>query len=148
MTANPNHPAFVRLFQRLLWFLLAYFGLSALTFRFMDVWWLGELPILAVIQLPKAWIFQELMKLLMKLVAWAGLSTLSYSPDYLMLRAYAFALVYVLVLTLVLGIGLFMPKPFRAGCRRWFAAVCVVAAIDFLVCLLTILNQKGGVSVY
>lgn len=114
--------------------LIAYFIVSLVTLPFVDAWWIGELPVLALVQVPKTalagWLRADLVVPLIRLV---GLSAGSFSPDYLLARPYALALAY----GLVVGPA---SAPWRAGGRRaggrraaWVLAA--VAGADFVATL-------------
>ncbi|MEN6365628.1 MAG: hypothetical protein ABFC88_02305 [Thermoguttaceae bacterium] len=89
----------------LVWLLIGYFALCSVTIPFINAWWLGELPVLAVIQLPKivfaGWLRTEVV---MKAIQLLELSHGSSSPDYSMARPYGLALAYLLPLGIVLSV--------------------------------------------
>ena len=134
--------------NKFLWALVAYFGVSAVTFCFIDRWWLGELPPLVLIQLPKIFTFQQCQALLLKAVAWGGVSTGSASPDYLMVRPYAFTLMYVLLLTLAYGVSRTLVKESCRTHTKLLVWVLVAAMLDFTLGLLTIFSQRGGYTIF
>src|SRR5262245_30675924 len=73
--------------------LAAYFVACIVTLPFVDSWWIGELPPLAVIQLPKTaladWLRSDVV---MPMIRAFGLSRGSFSPDYGMARPYGLVL--------------------------------------------------------
>ena len=124
----------------------AYFVVSIVTLPFLDSIWIGELPLLALVQVPKVfvagWIRTDVM---MPVIRMLGLSRGSFSPDYIMARPYALALAYGLVFGLVLGM-LRMSKRFTPAARRWAYVALAAAAIDFA---LTLWLAGGlGLTVY
>src|SRR6185503_21078749 len=80
-------------FIRGLWVFIGYCGLSCLTLPFIGKFWLGELPVLATLQLPKiavaGWLRTHVV---MEAIQWLGLSKGSFSPDYILARPYALAI--------------------------------------------------------
>src|SRR5262245_60626594 len=69
-----------------------YFVISMATLPFIDALWLSELPVLAVPQLPKLLIAGWFRTgVVMPAISGLGLSSGSYSPDYIMARPYALA---------------------------------------------------------
>ena len=83
---------------RLLQAVLIYFVASLCTLPFMAHVWIGEIPVFAMIQLPKVslagWIVSVI---LLPFVQWVGWSQGSFSPDYAMTRPWGLAIVYVLL---------------------------------------------------
>src|SRR4028119_924563 len=71
----------------------AYFVASILTLPFLDALWLGEVPVLALVQVPKTafagWLRTDVV---MPAIVALGQSRGSFSPDYLLARPYALAL--------------------------------------------------------
>ena len=106
-----------------------YLALSVLTLPFAGVVWLGELPLLVLIQLPKlavaGWVRTDWV---MPFMRWAGWSSGWFSPDYLLARPYALALVYLLPLLASLVWWRARGELWRSHRRVWFsfAAACVV----------------------
>src|SRR5580765_7823280 len=85
--------------RSLLKLLVAYFVISSLTLPFVDRLWLGEMALLALIQLPKVvlarWCQHEWVIRGMHI---AGLSTGSMSPDLIASRPWGLLLAYVIAL--------------------------------------------------
>ena len=116
--------------------LVGYFVISAMTLPFLDQLWLGEVPVLALIQLPKValahWCQAELVMRGMQI---AGLSKGSMSPDLIASRPWGLLLAYVLGLGpifAVIWIRTRMAQPY--GLAAWVLAVA--AGIDFILMLL------------
>ena len=111
--------------------LTAYFVLSIVTLPFVDSFWIGELPLLVLIQLPKiflgGWLRTDLV---MPAIVAMGRSAGSFSPDYGTARPYALAIAYLLVLGAVLAplsaFSRFTPRRWR-----WLAILLLAAAADF-----------------
>ena len=81
----------------------AYAVVSTVTLPFAGSLWLGELPLLALIQLPKLWPAGWLRThVIMAAMKSLGYSTGSFSPDYIAARPYALALVYAAAIAVVL----------------------------------------------
>jgi hypothetical protein len=121
------------IFVRVLWIFVGYCALSCLTLPFIGRVWLGELPVLAVLQSPKiavaAWLRTHVV---MEGIKVLGYSQGSFSPDYILARPYALALVY-LIPGAVIGIMSLRRFRLREG-RRIFVTLAffVAAAVDYV----------------
>jgi hypothetical protein len=124
----------VGLFVGVLWFFAGYFALSCLTIPFAGRLWSGEIPVLALIQIPKIAVAEWLRThVVMELITFLGFSSGSFSPDYLLARPYALAIAYLLVIVVlsVLGWGF----GFRLSDQRQriaTAAFLVMVATDYV----------------
>lgn len=125
---------------------VGYFLICAVTLPFLDTFWLGEVPLLALIQLPKValakWCQSDLVMRGMQI---AGLSSGSMSPDLIASRPWGLLLAYVFALASVLAVVWWrtrMKQPY--GRAAWLLGI--VAVIDFVVTLL--LAGKPGLSIY
>jgi hypothetical protein len=125
------------LFVRVLWFFVGCCALSCLTLPFIGRVWLGELPVLAVIQLPKValagWLRTHVV---MEAITFLGFSRGSFSPDYLLARPYALAMAYLIPMVVI---GVISLRCFRfIDERRGFLTVAflVAAAVDYVFTLL------------
>ena len=109
----------------------AYFVASILTLPFLNAIWLGEVPLLALVQLPKVvlagWLRTDVV---MPAIGALGLSRGSFSPDYGMARPYALALAYLVVLGVLFGTLRITGRMPRAR-FRWACVTLLVAAVDF-----------------
>ena len=115
----------------LVWLLIGYFAVCSVTIPFINAWWLGELSVLAVIQLPKivlaGWLQTEIV---MKAIRLLGLSYGSFSPDYSMARPYGLALAYLIPLGIALSA--FWLRKRGAQSRLWLGwALVAVALVDY-----------------
>jgi len=99
--------------------LLVYCAVSILTLPFINRVWFGEIPVIALIQVPKTrfvgWLRTDVV---MPVIRMLGLSRGSFSPDYLLARPY----------------------------RAWCIALLLAAAIDY--CLTLALAGGPGLSIY
>lgn len=124
--------------------LIAYCIVSTLTLPFLDSLWLGELPPLAVIQLPKValadWLRNEVV---MELIARLGLSSGSFSPDYIAARPYALAIAYLIPLCILLPTIWLRTRTAHLG---WTCILLIVAALDF--CLMLVFAGGPGLTIY
>jgi hypothetical protein len=125
---------------------VGYFVISAVTLPFLDTWWLGELPLLALIQLPKValahWCQWDLV---MKGMHIAGLSKGSVSPDLIASRPWGLLLAYFFALVPIFAVVWFhtrMTQPYGRAASMLAAA----AVIDFVVTLL--LAGGPGLTIY
>jgi hypothetical protein len=126
--AGPPESVFYR---RLMIFLTGYYLLSTTTLPFLDSWWIGEIPPLALIQLPKLSVAEQLrsgavLQLLSRVVGSLG----SYSPDFHRARPYALAIVYVVPL-LSLWAVLLLRSRHVGPYRTRFLVLSVSALLDF-----------------
>jgi hypothetical protein len=115
--------------------LITYCVVSSLTIPFAGLLWLGEVPLLALVQLPKIGIAEWLRSgPVMGAIRSLGLSGGSFSPDYILARPYALALVYLLPL-----IGLAVVLRLREGrtgsLRPMTLALTGVAVLDYVLTL-------------
>ena len=111
--------------------LLAYGAASIVTLPFLDSFWLGELPVLAILQLPKVefanWLRGMLITDVMRPL---GLSRGSISPDLIASRSYALALAYAIPLGIVLAAVWYRTRPAVPNIG-WAIALVLVAIADF-----------------
>lgn len=114
-------------------FAATYYLLSALTLPFVNKIWLDELPVLAIIQLPKSFLKSVVHPPLISAMGFLDLSYGSASPDYGATHGWAMAIMVTLPAFLIVGL-LLMPKllPQR---RTLIVAVLVCASIDAVVTL-------------
>ena len=126
--------------------LLVYFVISLVTLPFLDALWFGELPVLALPQLPKTLLAGWLRTgVVMPVIRAAGLSSGSFSPDYLLARPYALAIAYGLVVGPVLGVSRWCERG-NAPSRRWVWAILIAAVADYGTTLW--LAGGPGLSIY
>ncbi|MEN8127957.1 MAG: hypothetical protein ABFR90_09165, partial [Planctomycetota bacterium] len=92
------------LFKKILLALIIYSVISMATIPFIDSVWIGEIPVLTVIQLPKtmpatlirSYYAANLAKMM-------GISKGSFSPNYIVARPYALLIVYLLPLSVLVS---------------------------------------------
>ncbi|MCH9655972.1 MAG: hypothetical protein K0U86_08500 [Planctomycetes bacterium] len=112
----------------------AYYLLSALTLPFVNKVWLGEAPLLALIQVPKSFIKSVVQhECVLPFIHWAGWSRGSASPDYAMTQGWAMGIM-VSVPAVCILILLLLVRPFPHH-WRWIAAVILCAILDGIVTL-------------
>ena len=145
-TTPPKRPrvsdAGVLLFQ----LLTAYFVISSITQPLMNALWIGELPVLALPQVPKVEIANSMRRhVVMPMLRACGWSLGSFSPDYSRARPYALALAYGIVLAVAVGTARFAgPTPSRR--RRWMLIAAAAGLVDFAMTLW--LAAGPGLSIY
>lgn len=109
-----------------------YCFVSVLTLPLWKEWWLGELPPLAIFQLPKVefakWLCERMV---MSVMGPLGLSRGSYSPDYIAARPYALAIAYLVPLVVLLAI-VWLRRRRVAPYLRWTCVLLVAAVVDFV----------------
>lgn len=119
------------------WFFIGWCALSCLTLPFIGRVWLGQVPILAVIQLPKIAIAGWLRThVVMETITFLGFSRGSFSPDYILARPCALALAYLIPLAFI---GVVSLRRFRFRDEQLgFLAVAlpVMAVIDYVCTLI------------
>lgn len=123
-----------------------YFVASIATLPFLDSLWMGEVPLLALVQLPKVAVADGMRRgVVMPAIRWMGLSSGSFSPDYVRARPYALALAYLLFFGLVFLI-VWIGGRRVSSARRWRWIALSAAVIDFG---MTVWFARGpGLSVY
>ncbi len=115
---------------------LAYCVVSIVTLPFIGSVWLGEIPLLALIQLPKigvaSWLREHVVMEVIKMLGW---SKGSFSPDYAMARPYGLGLAYSIPLMLV-SLSLLPPGCSSGRHRRltliFFAALLVDGVFTYV----------------
>jgi hypothetical protein len=135
------------IFNGVLWTAIAYCCVSCLTLPFINAIWLGELPLLAVIQIPKI-LFAGWLRtgVVMKVIDVFGLSRGSFSPDYILARPYALAIAYLVPMIVIGIIALRRWKPADSRRGLLLAGFFVAAIVDY-VC--TLLFAEGrGLTIY
>ena len=112
--------------------LIGYFIFSTITLPFIGRVWLGEIPVLALLQLPKT-IFAGWLRtqIVMKAVKPLGLSQGSLSPDYLTARPYALAIAYLALGVVVVIISWGKLRSDRRRRRLLLLAFLLAAGLDF-----------------
>lgn len=95
----------VALFRVVLILLISYFAVSILTLPFGGKVWLGEIPLPALIQLPKLnpahWFRKHIVILLIDKL---GYSSGSFSPDFLLARPYGLLFPYAVLMACILAV--------------------------------------------
>ena len=134
-----------------MWLLAAltiYLCASIITVPFAGRVWFGEIPPLALFQLPKLtfahWLRTDVV---MKVIHVLGISRGSYSPDHMAARPYGLLLAYMIPGVLLL-LFLKVTKQLRGRTRRWAAILAIVAAIDYIVVLFFGNNGYSGFTMY
>jgi len=119
---------------------------SSATVPFVDTVWLGDLPFMAIFQLPKLgcarWMIAEVVMPGMK---YFGVSSGMYSPDYISARPYALALVYLLPLAGVILL-VRIRRGFIAPYRAWVWGLVLAAVVDFF--LTMYFRAQPGLTIY
>ena len=115
--------------------LTGYYVTCSLTLPFVDDLWFGEIPPLALVQLPKLDFAAALRSgVVMEAIRRLGYSRGSFSPDYATARPYALAIAYLVPLALVVvPVGLRTRFVRPIGGR--VALLLVAAAVDYGVTL-------------
>ncbi|MFO0913633.1 MAG: hypothetical protein U0795_11800 [Pirellulales bacterium] len=105
-----------------------YYLLSALSLPLVNRVWLGELPLLALIQLPKMWLKGIIQHGLTYLMRMLGQSSGSFSPDYL--ATHGLAVVLMALVPMLVVISCLALWPHLANRRRLILMVLVSGLID------------------
>ena len=107
--------------------LVLYYLLSSVTLPFANRFWLGEIPPLALIQIPKSWLHHEIQAGLIWLLHVLEMNSGSTSPDMIRTQPWAMTMMCMLPPATVL---------LAARCLRWrcpryqLAILIVLAACD------------------
>ena len=110
----------------------AYVVVSVLTLPFLDKFWIAEVPLLALVQLPKTSVAGWLRThVVMPTIQMLGFSRGSFSPDYVIARPYALAITYLVSPGIVIAI-VWWRRRLKHPYRRWVIILLIVAALDFL----------------
>jgi hypothetical protein len=124
--------------------LIGYFVVSTLTLPFLNAFWIGELPVLALIQLPKIELAVWFRNEVIEAMQWLGLSRGSRSPDLIFVRPYGLALAYVATLGPLIGFA-WLRGRLREH-RRGLFILLAAATIDFIATLA--LGQGRYLTIY
>ncbi|MBA2706353.1 MAG: hypothetical protein H0U59_00930 [Gemmatimonadaceae bacterium] len=126
--------------------LAGYLAVSTITIPFLKAIWLGELPLLALIQVPKIsmanWIRVDVV---MRAINWLGLSSGSFSPDYGRARPYGLAIAYLVPLAIVSGV-VWVRTRMQQPYRRWTCVLLGAAVVDYAMTM--IFADGPSVSMY
>jgi hypothetical protein len=114
---------------------ITYYTTSILTLPFANDWWIGEMPVFAIVQIPKIKLMSVFHNALVSLLPTLGLASGSASPDLILTHPWALGLTVTLpALTLFCSITLLR----RVARRRIliitvfaFAFACIDAAVTF-----------------
>ena len=105
---------------------IGYCAVSCLTLPFIGRVWLGEMPVLALLQCPKTRVADFFRRhVVMEALPPLGLSRGSFSPDYVLARPYGLAIAYLLPILVFTTLGL----RHRDQQRRRLTAIFLFAAI-------------------
>jgi hypothetical protein len=125
---------------------IVYSLLSSLTLPFVDSIWLGKVPLLALIQLPKTSFAQWLIThAAMPIIRWLGLSRGSFSPDHILARPYALAAAYLIPIAFFVLLMAFRTR-LRHRLWLWTLLLILVAFIDF--CFTLKFARTAGLTIY
>lgn len=109
----------------------SYYAASALTFPFLNAWWVGEVPPLAVFQIPKSFLKSAVHEILMWAVSALGMSRGSFSPDYAATHDWAIGVMTAAPALLLVAVFMLLRRvPQR---RKLVAMILICAAIDAIV---------------
>jgi hypothetical protein len=111
---------------------IAYCLVSILTLPMVIKVWFGEVPVLAVIQMPKlliaSWMRQHIV---MEAIKSLGLSKGSFSPDFIMARPFGLGLAYSVPIILV-SLSLLIPACATRIHRQWALIFFVTLMVDYV----------------
>jgi hypothetical protein len=109
---------------------IAYSLLSIVTLPLVGSVWLGEIPLLASIQVPKLFVADWFRSdVVMRAIKVLGFSKGSFSPDYIMARPYGLGLAYSVPLILV-SLSLLIPACASRRHRRLALIFFAVLIVD------------------
>ena len=111
---------------------VVYCIVSIVTLPFVGAVWLGELPVLALIQIPKlplaGWMREHIVMDAIKLL---GFSKGSFSPDLITARPYGLGLAYSIPI-IVVSLSLLIPGCSSSRHRRWALIFFAALMVDFV----------------
>ncbi|MEX0886939.1 MAG: hypothetical protein WD009_10920, partial [Phycisphaeraceae bacterium] len=123
--------------------LTLYLGASILTLPFINSLWLGEIPLLALFQVPKldlaGWFRVDVI---MPIIRVLGMSAGSFSPDYIAARPYGLLLAYLLPALAVVG-ALWVCRATARPTRRWLLVLLAVGVLDYCFVMLFAAGPPG-----
>ncbi len=106
-----------------------YYIYSFITLPFADELWLGELPPLALVQLPKSLLNHRIQDFLISLLPRFGLASGSPSPDLMLTGPWALGLTVTLPALAILFVAL-LTLPRTRSRRPLIAVLLTAAAVD------------------
>jgi hypothetical protein len=125
---------------------IVYLALSIITLPALDSIWLGELPVLAILQLPKTEFARSMRWMMVYYVMGPlGLSRGSFSPDWSAAGPYALALAYAIPIGILLAIVTWRTR-MAAPYRYWAIALVILAVIDYL--MMRAYASGPGLTIY
>ena len=135
-----------RVYLALLKCLIGYFLACSATVPFMNALWLGELPLLALPQVPKtSWANWLRVEAVIPAIRLLGLSKGSYSPDWSNAGPWALAIAYLTVPGLLICL-VCVRMGMKGRYRKWIAILAAVALVDYV---MTLTFARGpGLSIY
>ncbi|HEV8292519.1 MAG TPA: hypothetical protein VGP94_11380 [Tepidisphaeraceae bacterium] len=135
-----------RIYLLVIRIMVGYFSLSLLTLPILDWWWIGDLAVLALVQVPKLGLANWLLDhAAIPLIRMLGLSRGSISPDIILTRPYAMAAAYLIPLTLLLVIVGVRTRMSRS-LGLWECVLVILAIIDFYCTFL--FAHRPGLDIY
>lgn len=137
-----GHPADLLILKSL----VVYFVVSLVTLPFLSAIWLGEIPLLALVQLPKVQFANWLrVSVLMPMIRWLGMSSGSFSPDFRLASPYGLILAYSIPLGL-LFVFFFWRGRLGPPRRRWLCVLFTLVVLDF--CFTMLFARGPGLTIY
>lgn len=121
------------LFRGVIAVLVLYYLISIITLPFADDFWVGEIPVLALPQIPKSMAFTFIRQTLISLMHVLGWSRGSASPDAIAATPWAFGILFVTPALLVLLLAATFRRVWHH--RRWLAVLLLLAFADSVVTL-------------
>ena len=124
--------------------LMVYYVVSSLTLPLADEIWLGELPLMAIPQLPKSWLFSTARQYLIILTQAMGVDRGSPSPNMIAMTPWAFAIVFIAPTALAIAA--------TAICRRlrpcwpWIWRLMALATVDAVITIW--FDQTSRLSIF
>ena len=130
---SPTHVGGVvtRQLRWMLTMLIGYYVLSCVTLPLADKFWLGELPVFAIPQLPKSWLFNVVRSQLIDLSHALGIGKNSRSPDLIAMTPWSFAIVFLA--PTVLAVLTTVTCRRLKKCWPWVWRLIAIATLDALV---------------
>ncbi len=135
-----------RFYRAVLIFMIGYYVVCTITLPFVGSWWLGEIPPLAIFQIPKlqfaGWLRTEVVMVAIRRLGW---SRGSFSPDFIAARPYALAIAYAVPLIVVI-VPIWVRTRLVHPYRGLVALLLIAAGLDFAYTI--VYGSQGSLSLY
>ena len=135
----------MKIYKKIIICFIAYFIISMITIPFINSIWFGELPVLAVIQLPKVIPANAIRRYYaVSLAKELNISKGSFSPDYGLARPYALSIIYIIPLLILVFYALCIKNKKESG--KYLLFFLFFSTLDYLFMLH--FSHTPGLTIY